>query len=411
MSYKVTTSIDSNTSIKGLQFPAITFCNANPYVKTKVNNFLRKSNRTKTRAHAIKSSEPTLDDLYQSEDSFFEPNLCIFGRNKYNASHFRRITTSENGNCYTFNPLGEVYQTEPGISSGLLVVFNIDQASYDDEGPHLELTSAAVEFTMHHHLEEKSLNEAPLLADPGHLNRFQMTRQKMVRAKDPYSDNCTDNPPISQYGCLKKCSIKAMLEKCGVVDLRTAMETKEYYDIRLPIADEENNTEVNCLEDFMHHYKISSQNCHCPIPCVQHYFEATYSQGMWPTDVSMVRWRERIHNITNKTVDDDYIKKNYVAIHIYYSDFHVKTTKHVPAFDWSDFLSALGGQIGLWIGASIYSVLELTSFLLELISYKFLRLEPLRKITIAHPAQVEDYSENDTKENSNAGEVRAEDMV
>ena len=61
----------------------------------------------------------------------------------------------------------------------------------------------------------------------------------------------------------------------------------------------------------------------------------------------------------------------------------------------------------MWIGASIYSVLELSSFILELIAYQFLTLESVRKITIA-PQFTQDEEDVDEPDNDD-GDQKKED--
>ena len=60
---------------------------------------------------------------------------------------------------------------------------------------------------------------------------------------------------------------------------------------------------------------------------------------------------------------------NALAIEVHISDFTVEIIEQSPAYDWDNFLSDLGGQMGLWIGASVYSGVELVSILLKLILY------------------------------------------
>ena len=68
-------------------------------------------------------------------------------------------------------------------------------------------------------------------------------------------------------------------------------------------------------------------------------------------------------------ISEDYVSNNYAAIQIYYRDFTTERAEHLPAYDWNSFLSDCGGQMGLWIGASVFSVAELLSFVVEYILY------------------------------------------
>ena len=66
------------------------------------------------------------------------------------------------------------------------------------------------------------------------------------------------------------------------------------------------------------------------------------------------------------------IAKNFATVQIYFEDFTTEKIIHKSAYDPNQFWSELGGQVGLWIGASGFSFLELASLLVQLL-YSSLR--------------------------------------
>ena len=167
LSYKMITSVESEFSTKGLQFPAVTFCNAEPFVKEKMEALEDLQENSTQSAHSaptknLKSGKTKkkkrnmakllakfdLEDLYQSRESFFEPDLCHFGRKNCDMSDFKEKTIAGEGNCYIFNADGKKQQTGGGYESGLFIVLNINQYSYDAEES-FEMP-AAVKMTLHH---------------------------------------------------------------------------------------------------------------------------------------------------------------------------------------------------------------------------------------------------------------------
>ena len=370
-SYNLTTSIEATISSKGMQFPAVTFCNADPYIVAELEAARELKNISERNANWLEDHIGDLQKIFQQPESFFEPGRCVFAQNPCNLDqHFQQVTTATNGNCYTFNPKGSMNQLQPGISNGLLLVLNVDQGNYDPDGLHADLLPPAVSITFHTHEEIPDLSEHAHLAGPGQMTRFSIEKKKLIRAKAPFKDNCTDNIKLPEptHDCLVDCAVTQMLDKCKVVDVRTALEV--YSKKREVLPTPQSSTNDECIRDFMTHYATEQNLCHCPVGCEEVFFEVFATQAQWPSDATMPHWVEKAQSARGKeNVTSEYIRGNYVAIQIYYKDFVVSVTKHTAAYDINSFLSDLGGQLGLWIGASVYSAIEILLFLFELITY------------------------------------------
>jgi len=80
--------------------------------------------------------------------------------------------------------------------------------------------------------------------------------------------------------------------------------------------------------------------------------------------------------VQNWTVDSIY--KNMLKIELYFSDFDTDVIEQKPAYGLLEFASDLGGQVGLLIGASVYSALEVLSLMVSLSYYMLQRVYKVR---------------------------------
>ncbi|XP_060578221.1 acid-sensing ion channel 1-like isoform X2 [Ruditapes philippinarum] len=63
------------------------------------------------------------------------------------------------------------------------------------------------------------------------------------------------------------------------------------------------------------------------------------------------------------------IANNFLKLNIYYEDLNFENLTEVPEIEIQQFLSDVGGAIGLWIGLSILSLCELVQLFVELCDY------------------------------------------
>ena len=81
----------------------------------------------------------------------------------------------------------------------------------------------------------------------------------------------------------------------------------------------------------------------------------------------------------NRTID--YVKENFVKINIFFKEMNYESIDQVPGYGFSSLLADIGGNMGLFIGASVLTVIELFDFVYEIMKVKCGRL--VRKFDLA----------------------------
>jgi len=77
----------------------------------------------------------------------------------------------------------------------------------------------------------------------------------------------------------------------------------------------------------------------------------------------------------------DYVKENFVKINIFFKEMNYESIDQVPGYGFSSLLADIGGNMGLFIGASVLTVIELFDFVYEIMKVKCGRL--VRKFDLA----------------------------
>ena len=109
----------------------------------------------------------------------------------------------------------------------------------------------------------------------------------------------------------------------------------------------------------------------CRRPCVSYEYNYILSHLRWPSVKEAEQRFETLKKSNsqarNWTLEDIY--KILVKVQMYFSEFDVEELKQKPAYTWEMVPSDLGGLIGLYIGASVFSGLEVFSFLFSFVYY------------------------------------------
>lgn len=70
-------------------------------------------------------------------------------------------------------------------------------------------------------------------------------------------------------------------------------------------------------------------------------------------------------------VASDEIRQNLLRLNVYLEELSVVEFKQLPAYDLADLFADIGGTLGLWMGISVLTMMELVELVLRLVFLLF----------------------------------------
>ena len=61
----------------------------------------------------------------------------------------------------------------------------------------------------------------------------------------------------------------------------------------------------------------------------------------------------------------DFVTDNFVRVNVYLSDMEVEVQEQQPSYRLSNLFSDIGGTLGLWVGLSLLTVVELVQLVVK----------------------------------------------
>ncbi|KAK2717807.1 hypothetical protein QYM36_006566, partial [Artemia franciscana] len=152
--------------------------------------------------------------------------------------------------------------------------------------------------------------------------------------------------------CLIDCRISRMVDACGC-------RPWIWFVIGpWPVC---NITQYQCLiqAEFGHQNNIKS--CDCQTSCEQTRYDLEISQVSFPGHMAeeySPSFQERF------IVNDDYVRKNLAMVHVFYKERTGTLYIRDIRYGWEDIVASIGGLLGLGVGFSFISAIEVLYFLL-----------------------------------------------
>ncbi|XP_035238689.1 acid-sensing ion channel 1-like isoform X3 [Anguilla anguilla] len=381
-----------------MMFPVVTFCNLNSFRFSQVTRndlyhageLLALLNRryeirdthlveesvletlkVKADFHNFKPRPFNMREFYdRSGHSIREMLLsCRYRGSECSAEDFRVIFTRY-GKCYSFNtgqdgrPL--LVTTKGGMGNGLELMLDIQQDEYLPVWGETDETSfeAGIKVQIHSQDEPPFIDQLGFGVAPGFQTFVSCQEQRLVYLPPPWGD-CKVTPMDSEFfdsysisACRIDCETRYLVENCncrmvhmpGDAPHCTPEQYKECADPAL---------------DFL--VEKDSDFCVCETPCNVTRYGKELSFVKIPSKASAKYLAKKF----NKS--EQYIGDNILVLDIFFEALNYETIEQKKAYEVAGLLGDIGGQMGLFIGASILTILELFDYLYEVIKFQLCR--------------------------------------
>ena len=305
-----------------IHFPQITFC---PY-SSLLCSYTTLKNNSKYHSHCSKLKMP--------------PFQCFRNR-KWSKNCNVEPIVAEKG-CFTINPNETATQNRDGISNQFFSAIHHVQKLY--MFVHNGSEQATYLSEMYRHL--------PLTPGVYHII---LSKSSINRKPAPYPSKCvgSDHKTLfpgtyTRKKCIESCLLEYTYKKCGSVPDRWEAFVPEH------LKEKHNNTNTTraraCLKDVAQYDLLDPKsNCECPSPC----HETEYK-------VNLVRRSDL----------------NYIKLMIYYENRQLTVLREQPTYTSDRLLADVGGLVGLLVGMSTLSLVEVFVFVFLYFKHRYRSKHP-----------------------------------
>ena len=117
---------------------------------------------------------------------------------------------------------------------------------------------------------------------------------------------------------------------------------------------------AECVLEQIIMYDIGEKTCNCDPPCEEIDYEKLVSSTVWPNMMATMAFSELYG------VDPEDVKEDYLKVDIYFMSLNVKSITETARYTLVSFISALGGNLGVWVGFSVCMIFEVIELVIDL---------------------------------------------
>ena len=262
--------------------------------------------------------------------------------------------------CYTFNS-GKVspplQSKATGQRLGLQLVVNVNQSDY------ALAIDAGVQIAVH------KQSEPPLVDDNGiavPTGTHALIGIKERRIQDHTRQNCTypedlsnlnflqgEYSTYSESACLVDCIHSSIADNCECIGARSFFNPDTPRYSQLPNC---TLAKACCIFNEL----FSPSECSCPVACSSVSYDTSVSYSNFPAKYLF----PLIASETGMPVNS--ISTNIIFITAFFETLNVEMQKTRSVFSWGALLADIGGDIGLFLGLSVISLLEFGNWAMKM---------------------------------------------
>ena len=315
----------------------------------------------------------------------FNQQWCIYNYDTGFWSDFNWFFSFDYGNCFQFNSGKNVSNDKVAIKQvnregqdfglslfiGPLIYANEKYATSDSKGLRVFIHEQTEMPTFSKGINVNVGQETNIAVTRTYKKSYPWPYSKCVdlntfRPTEMYSVLMSSNLNVSyrQVDCLDLCFQRLIITNCGC-----------YYPKYLPLNRQTQPCiNLNQLLCIYNQYNLASNNqaysaCvsdQCPLECNSVEYDVQTSNLDYPNQATFNRlinnsdaiaYYEYYYNITLSTFDS--YKENFLVLNIYYPTTQYKVITESPKTSSFDLFSSIGGSLGIFIGLSVFHLVEI----------------------------------------------------
>uniref|UniRef100_A0A8D0GQ14 Acid sensing ion channel subunit family member 4 n=1 Tax=Sphenodon punctatus TaxID=8508 RepID=A0A8D0GQ14_SPHPU len=346
------TALDQEAA-RQLGFPAVTICNINRFRHSALTDAdifhlanmtgLPPKDRDGHKATDLLYPDPDMADILNRTGHQLHEMLksCNFSGENCSAQNFTVVYTRY-GKCYTFNadPSNLRVTRQGGMGNGLEIMLDIQQEEYLPIWSETNETSfeAGLRVQIHSQDEPPYIHQLGFGVSPGFQTFVSCQEQRLTYLPQPWG-NCRASVKVEQLlpgyesysiaACRLQCEKEAVVQKCECRMVHMPGERPRPLPRPTPAA-----------------------WCTC---------QGTTGAGLGG------RRRLSLHTPPPR-------RENFLVLDIFFEALNYEAIEQKKAYELSGLLGDIGGQMGLFIGASILTVLEILDYIYEVKTPRLHRL-------------------------------------
>jgi len=346
----------------------------------------------------------TLQEVYEQQPQFPTISICgypplnmsidkLFLRVRFDridetnlSKIFEEFNDNVFGKCFRYNSGRNIYNetydilnaTESGKPNNLKMNFYVDVPDGYD--------FSEIAFFIHNHSSPPyEMDNGGYYLRAGSWNYFEIEREFYSILDEPYNDclkdvsSFTRNKTLidfilnrdriySQDYCYYLCSSLYALEEsnCSCASNLTNFD-KDCLRNAIDIFERQSKKCVSeYLRIFYEKYQYDKCFKYCPLECEStNYIINTYNEQLPVTGNISLRAKSDVGLFNFSTYEE--VNKHFIVLYIYYKNLNYKFISQNPKTEMFNFISNIGGLLGVFLGVSFLSFIEIFEIIYEII--------------------------------------------